>query len=335
MDNKYKKKFKGISGDFDPTTPPPKIEPVPEGIKSPTWSVMIPVYNCAKFLEKALESVLEQDPGPEHMQIEVIDDCSTKDDPEAVVQKIGRGRVKYYKNAKNSGYCTKNFNICIHRSFGKLIHILHGDDVIFDGFYEEISRLHSNNPDAGFFATRSFFLNEEGIITGVSGICHSFKTLSKNISEFISEPAVQCAGVVLKREVYEKNGGFNEALKHCADWEMWIRAIKNEGGIVSKKVLAGYRMFEGNDTSLLAKTGENLTDIARMIALLSTTQSEDEIRMRIANLNYRALQQFKMFSHKKNKKAANAAKKTFRDTKEPFKNKLYRWLLKLGKALQK
>lgn len=45
---------------------------------------MIPTYNCARYLRETLASVLAQDPGRDNMHIEVIDDRSTKDDPEAV-----------------------------------------------------------------------------------------------------------------------------------------------------------------------------------------------------------------------------------------------------------
>ena len=37
---------------------------------------MIPTYNCADYLAQALCSVLRQDPGPDAMQIEVVDDHS-------------------------------------------------------------------------------------------------------------------------------------------------------------------------------------------------------------------------------------------------------------------
>jgi len=41
--------------------------------------------------------VLEQDPGPDEMQIEVIDNCSTSADIEAEVNKIGHNRVSFYR----------------------------------------------------------------------------------------------------------------------------------------------------------------------------------------------------------------------------------------------
>jgi len=46
----------------------------------PYWSMMIPTYNArADYLEETLTSVLQQDPGSEQMQIEVIDDHSPDD----------------------------------------------------------------------------------------------------------------------------------------------------------------------------------------------------------------------------------------------------------------
>jgi hypothetical protein len=117
------------AGDFDRRAEPPKIEPLPGSESRPLWSVMIPVFNCAHLLEQSLKSVLAQDPGADRMQIEVIDDCSTKDDPARVVEEIGKGRVSFYRQPQNGG-AINNFNTCIKRSRGKLVHILHGDDWI-------------------------------------------------------------------------------------------------------------------------------------------------------------------------------------------------------------
>ena len=70
----------------------PEIDPV-SGPEQPFWSVMIPVYNCTAYLKEALGSVLLQDKGVADMQIEVVDDCSTDGDVEALVLLIGNGRV--------------------------------------------------------------------------------------------------------------------------------------------------------------------------------------------------------------------------------------------------
>lgn len=97
---------------------PPTIAPVQAGIFRPLLSVMIPTYNCTQYLREALVSVLAQDPGADRMQIEVVDDCSTDADVQAVVQEIGKGRVGYYRQERNVG-SLRNFETCLNRSTGK------------------------------------------------------------------------------------------------------------------------------------------------------------------------------------------------------------------------
>ena len=82
---------------------PPIINPVLDKRNRPLWSVMIPVFNCSEFLVDALQSVLVQDMGKDRMQIEVLDDNSTDTDVKALVEKIGNGRVTYYKQPQNVG----------------------------------------------------------------------------------------------------------------------------------------------------------------------------------------------------------------------------------------
>ena len=77
-----------------------KINRIADEVKRPLWSVLIPTYNCAEFLKETLKSVLAQDPGEALMEIIVVDDHSTKDDPEAVVKEFGQGRVQVYKTRK-------------------------------------------------------------------------------------------------------------------------------------------------------------------------------------------------------------------------------------------
>src|SRR5664279_5541505 len=107
-----------------PSTPP-EIKPVADNIHRPLWSVMIPTYNCSQYLIDNLQSILEQDPGPGLMQIEVVDDYSTDTDVEYLVQKIGKGRVNYYRQPVNVG-SIRNFETCLNRAKGQYIHLLHG-----------------------------------------------------------------------------------------------------------------------------------------------------------------------------------------------------------------
>ena len=234
---------------------------------------MIPTFNCADYLRQTLSSVLAQDPGAERMQIEVVDDCSTKDDPEPVVREIANGRVNFFRKTRNEG-AVANFNTCIERSQGHFVHILHGDDYVAPGFYAKLGQLAQQHPDTALIASRVFFVDEQNVISNISDRLKSLESASNDCSNFYYGTAIQFAGVAVRRTFYECHGGFLPELVHTADCEMWARAVALGGGVVSPEVLAFYRVFEGNDTGRLARTAENLRDLDRLAALLASRHDD-------------------------------------------------------------
>lgn len=229
----------------------------------PKWSVMIPCYNCARFLEQTLLSVLQQDFGEDMMQIEVIDDCSTKDDPEALVNLIGNGRVHFFRQPFNVG-AVKNFNTCIERAKGEFVHILHGDDWVQDGIYKTISKAFDNYPNLGIVITGCSDFDENSKLLNTPTEIASLLLPSMNINPFLYSNPIRPPGVVIRKTVYDAIGKFDESLVHCADWDMWVRAISNFGGLYISQNLASYRIFQGNDTSKLTLSGENIRDYQRL-----------------------------------------------------------------------
>jgi glycosyltransferase involved in cell wall biosynthesis len=268
----------------------PVIDPVPSGIKRPLWSVMIPTYNCAEYLIQTLRSVLSQDPGPEHMQIEVVDDCSTNDDPQKIVSEYGKGRVSFHRRASNGGV-TSNFNTCVQRSVGHLVHILHGDDYVLDSFYKKLESEFDGNKSASMIASRSFFIDEHNIIMGVTKYIPRLNDVSNNPSEFFYECPIQCPGVVVRRTFYENFGGFDHSLVHSADWEMWTRAFGFSGGIVLSDVLSCYRQTCGNDSGRLMKTAENLRDYERLALIYKARYPEYDLTKGMKIISSKAFQQ--------------------------------------------
>jgi glycosyltransferase involved in cell wall biosynthesis len=286
---KFSPKITQLLGDFDPSAPPPKIDPVPNGVNRPRWSVMIPTFNCAEYLKQTLESVLAQDLGPDKMQIEVVDDCSTKDDPEAVVREVGKGRVAFYRKEKNEG-AIPNFNTCIERSRGEFVHILHGDDYVMSGFYQLIEKLSKQHPKAALLATRVVFIDEKGKWSNISERLPDLENGSNDNSSFFLTNPLQFAGVVIRRKFYEENGAFRNTLIHTADWDMWQRAIKEGMGVVSDRAMAYYRLFGSNDTSKLMKTGQNLIDRLKIMTLMAAKDKNfphDKSINSIAQIGYK------------------------------------------------
>ncbi|WP_324671899.1 glycosyltransferase family 2 protein [Hymenobacter sp. GOD-10R] len=230
---------------------------------------MIPTYNCANYLRETLQSVLAQDPGEDLMQIEVIDDYSTKDDPEAVVAEIGRGRVKFFRQSQNVGH-TRNFETCLQRSTGQIVHQLHGDDRVLPGFYEGMGSLLANYPEAGAAFCRYAYINENGVQDSVAVPERSTAGILDNwLLTIGGHQRIQTPSIVVRRAVYENLGGFDRRLSWTEDWEMWVRIAASYPVAYEPTVLAEYRRHQSSNTGQYIRSGENMRDVKRAIAIIN------------------------------------------------------------------
>ncbi|HUA38723.1 MAG TPA: glycosyltransferase [Candidatus Sulfopaludibacter sp.] len=273
----------------------PRVEPAVEDIARPLWSVMIPNYNSGEYLRKTLQSVLAQDRGTEEMQIEVVDHCSTEGDPEALVGTVGGGRVSFYRRPKNEG-AVANFNACIQRSRGRLIHILHSDDYLLPGFYEEIERMAGLHANTALLATRCFYVDESDVITSVTPRILELESAGRSVESLYYDTPIQFPGVVIRREFYEAHGGYLTELVHVADREMWARAVCLGGGVLSSGVLACYRMTGSNDTSTVLRSGENVRDLLRVAEVFRKRYPGFSMNHARRVASYVALKQARRFS---------------------------------------
>lgn len=245
------------------------ILPVPTGISRPLWSVMIPTYNCANYLRETLTSVLAQDPGTDLMQIEVVDDCSTQDDPEAIVRELAGDRVSFYRQPQNVGYI-KNFDTCLQRSRGELVHLLHGDDVVMPGFYRKLQAGFEARPEIGAAFSRHIFIDEQNNWTGLSDLERSQSGILKNwLDKIAVRQLIQAPSIVVRREVYERLGGFDRRMKCWGeDWEMWVRIAAQYPVWYEPEPLAKYRQSSNSLTGRSIRSGQNIEDFRQAIAIV-------------------------------------------------------------------
>lgn len=229
---------------------------------------MIPVYNCADYLRETLSSVLCQDPGAERMQIEIIDNCSTTDDPEAVVREIGGNRVGFHRQPSNVGPI-ENFNTCIRRARGEWVHVLHGDDTVRPGLYARAQRGIIAYPHVGAVACRVIHMDEGGHWLSLPALeMREPGVLGEDFVEnLLLNQRLYFVGTLVRRATYERLGGFRPDLVHCADWDVWKRIALHEHIFYDPEPLACYRVHSGQDTGRLVKTGENVVDERRSIQI--------------------------------------------------------------------
>jgi glycosyltransferase involved in cell wall biosynthesis len=254
---------------------PPVIRPVEDVADRPLWSVMIPVYNCSQYLERTLERVLSEEIPASKMQIEVVDDCSTDANTEAMVMKIGKGRVHYFRQEKNVG-SLQNFATCLNRSKGKLIHLLHGDDKIKKGFYEEIANLFEEYTEAAAAFTRFAYIDDQDKFMHNHDEEKNGRGILKNWLPVLCErQRIQYVSMVVKRDIYEELGGFY-GVEYGEDWEMWVRIAARYPIAYTPEILAEYRMHQNSISGKAFLTGQNMKDLNHVMGIISTYLPEEE-----------------------------------------------------------
>lgn len=259
--------------------PPPRIEPLPEETARPLISVMIPVFNSGEFLKRTLESVLCQDLGPEDMEIQVLDNCSTKDDPETLVRELGGTRVGYFRHPTNIGP-NENFNACIRRARGRWVHILHADDIVLPGFYAEARQTIRTHSDISALVFRVVYIDANGMWRHLAELeAPTARILDQRfVDRQLTIQRIQSVGMVVRRDTYEELGGFRPDLPYCDDWEMWNRIVLCKPVFYVPELLACFRIHDGSDTTSLVRTGQNVIDERRCIKMSTSHLPPDRAR---------------------------------------------------------
>jgi glycosyltransferase involved in cell wall biosynthesis len=243
----------------------PIIESVSDS-ERPFWSVMIPTYRPkADYLERAISSVLaELTPGAQ-VQIEIVDDASPEFDAAPLLRRIGADGIVVSRNAERLGIAA-NWNACIARARGRWLHLLHQDDFVRPGFYEAMRLGIESVPDLGAAFSDCVFVSPDGlgrrhtlIRRGEPGVLREW------IQHVFVQLAIQTPAIVVRRDVYEALGGYDDRFAYVLDWDMWKRIAARYPVWYEPRPLACYQRHRSSQTAKLRRTGRNIAEIADCI----------------------------------------------------------------------
>jgi len=184
----------------------------------PLISVVIPAYNAAAFIKKAINSVLTQ--SYKHLEIIIVNDGSI-DKTTDIVNALSDKRIKLISqsnmglsNARNTG---------IKASKGEYIAFLDADDYWKPEKLEKQLKLLTQHPEIGFCSTQTRVETPEGQFIN-DWLCPDI-SISTLHSIFIQNAAItgSGSGVLVKKELQDLAGFFDESLKSLEDIDMWLR----------------------------------------------------------------------------------------------------------------
>ena len=240
---------------------------------------MLPTYEPDDRLIEAIRSVVGQAPSGDSMEIVVVDDCSREVDVAALVRFADpSGRVRISRNAQRLGLAG-NWNRAIREASGRLVHVLHQDDLVLPGFYTRMAQAFERTPSIGMAFCRSRIIDGAGRWLKTASRLRWTAGVLDRWPETIGErQRVQTPSVVVPRAAYEVVGPYRPDLCHTLDWEMWVRIATRMPVWYEPRVLAAYRRHAENESTRLFTKGAVWPDIVRAIRLNAERFAEPDRR---------------------------------------------------------
>ena len=190
----------------------------------PLISVIMPVYNGARFLEKTLASLLAQT--CTDWELIVVDDGSTDATPEILAKYDDR---RFIKIRKENGGEAQTRNVGLHRASGEFIAFLDADDLYLPTALAAMSGFLTAHPEYDALFSNGYLCDEnEQILSQLTDHRSGIHTGN------ILEPLVLTADVLTvpvctltRRAVIQQHHvEFDEKLVIGPDWDFWIRLAR-------------------------------------------------------------------------------------------------------------
>lgn len=188
----------------------------------PKVSVIIPTYNRARHLQRAIRSVLDQT--FQDFEIIVVDDASIDDTPD-IIKAFQDPRMRYFRHQSNRKEAGSR-NTGVQNSVGKYIAFLDDDDTwLPQKLALQVNLLDISPLKVG--AVYTSFLKVDALTGRIIGPWSAEKrgNVLRALSElnWIGIPST----VLVRRECFEKVGLFDEQVEFGLDYDMWIRIAQS------------------------------------------------------------------------------------------------------------
>lgn len=218
----------------------------------PLISIIIPYYNHNNFVEKTLDSVLE-DPYP-NKEIIIINDGSTENDSSNLLTWIdenGNNIKIIYKKRENKGI-TKTINELITLASGQYIALIASDDYFINGTFGKRVKFLQQHPDKLMLVSDAMVVDDDGNLLFESAMFEQRGAKKKRYfsnhrlkKEIITRWSVVGPTGFIDRRLFDIVGNYDENLM-IEDWDFYLRVAAKNLLIFFDEKVAAYRWHASN-----------------------------------------------------------------------------------------
>lgn len=227
----------------------------------PFFSVVIPLYNKEKFVLATLDSIAAQT--FTDYEIIVVDDAST-DGSLSVAEKFPR-EINIISHDKNKGLSAAR-NTGIRNAESDLIAFVDADDVWKPDFLEKMHTLIHKFPEAGIYAS-GYEEKYPGLTLNVHKNIDFSEGEMSLVTDFfkanLHQPIFWYGSAVVRREVFDAVGNFDESITYGEDTDFNIRAGLKYQLAYYNGALASYTMASENQITRSSLNDKVVTDFAK------------------------------------------------------------------------
>jgi len=262
---------------------------------SPKVSIVIPSFNRAALIGKALDTALSQT--MKSVEVIIVDDCSTDSTQDIVHHYMEIDpRVRYIRLDTNSDLPAVPRNVGISAATGQYIAFLDDDDTWSSRKLARQVRVLDSRPEIDLVHSHLLATKNGGILRGLVSIQNPLRHDSSH-QALRKRNVLQCSSVIGRSEVFRALGGFDERaeLRIVEDYHFWLRISKGHKIAYIPEIHGRYRVSLNSISSLegTQKGHEYLYTLGMIFPPESKSSIVTRIQLKL--INYPAALYFHVF----------------------------------------
>ena len=219
-------------------------------------SIIIPSYNHARFIQRAIDSVLTQ--SYDRIELIVIDDGST-DDSVKYLREITDPRYSFYCQENQGAHVAINRGLGL--ASGEYLAILNSDDAFHPDRIKELMPEFRNDPEVELLSTWIEVIDSNGQQLAIKEGWHNLEpwpiehpelsfqqTNDFGLNLLRGNFVASTSNILMRRSLYNRIGGMRN-LHFAHDWDFLMRAAAGGKCKLIPKPLLKYRVHESNTTN--------------------------------------------------------------------------------------